>query len=279
MAAGFTAAPAPRPGRIISTSPNVTEILYGVGAFDRVIAVSDFCTYPPAVKSLPRIGGWDKPSLEKLVTLRPDLVIFTEVQAPFLQDQLRQLNINTLVVPGRNLADVFSAISEIGHATGDEREAARLNASVKATLDRVRERARRLPQVRTMCVVDRTPGTLRDLYVVAKGSYLADLIELAGGAVIGPESKEGYERISKEAVVRLNPEAIFDFFHAPKGAFAEDEVATWQELAELDAVKKRRVYPIHDEFVVHSSQMVAKTAILFARLLHPNVPASEWGNP
>ena len=117
MAAGFTAAPAPRPGRIISTSPNVTEILYGVGAFDRVIAVSDFCTYPPAVKSLPRIGGWDKPSLEKLVTLRPDLVIFTEVQAPFLQDQLSQLNINTLVVPGRNLGDVF----KIGRASCRER--------------------------------------------------------------------------------------------------------------------------------------------------------------
>jgi iron complex transport system substrate-binding protein len=250
-----------------------------VGAFDRVVAVSDYCTYPPAVKSLPRIGGWNTPTLEKIVALRPDLVILTEAQAPFLQDQLHQLNIRTLVAPGHTVQDVFTAITEIGQATGNPREAAQLNASVKITLDGVRERARRLPRVRTMCVVDRTPGTLRDLYVATKGSYLAELIDIAGGDVIGRGSKEGYDRISKETVIRLNPQVILDFFHPRKGAFQENEIATWNELAELDAVKNKRVYPVHDEFVVHPSQMIAKTAVLFATLLHPEVPAAEWGTP
>ena len=243
------------------------------------MAVSDYCTYPPAVKNLPRVGGWDKPSLEKLVSLRPDLVILTEAQAPFLQDQLQQLNVRTLVTPGRTIQDVLTSIAEIGRATGNDREAAQLNASIKTTLERVRERTRRLPRIRALCVVDRTPGTLRDLYVATQGSYLAELIQIAGGDVVGPVSKEGYDRISKEAVVRLNPQAILDFFHAPPGAFQEDEVATWHELSELDAVKYGHVHPIHDEFVVHASQMIAKTAVFFARLLHPEMPAAEWGNP
>ncbi len=198
---------------------------------------------------------------------------------PFLQDQLHQLNIPILVAPGHTVQDVFTAITEIGQATGNARQAAQLNASVKATLDRVRERARRLPRVRTMCVVDRTPGTLRDLYVATQGGYLAELIDIAGGDVIGRASKEGYDRISKEAVVRLNPQAILDFFHTPKGVFQENEISTWSELAELDAVKDKRVYPVHSDFVVHPSQMIAKTAILFATLLHPEVPAAEWGKP
>src|SRR5436309_9908354 len=94
----------PSPRRIISVSPNVTEILYGIGAFDRVVAVSDYCTYPPAVESLPRVGGWENSNLEKIAALRPELVILTDAQAPFLEDKLRDLGIRSMAVPTRSLA-------------------------------------------------------------------------------------------------------------------------------------------------------------------------------
>ena len=70
------------PRRIISLSPNVTDILEGVGAFDRVVAVSNYCSYPPGVASLPRVGGWQNASLEEVTSLEPDLVVMAEVQAP-----------------------------------------------------------------------------------------------------------------------------------------------------------------------------------------------------
>src|SRR3972149_4198581 len=95
--------PQPVPQRIISLSPTITEIIYGIGAFDRVVAVSEFCDFPPEVEKLPRVGGWQNTNLEKLASLRPDLVILTEAQAPFIQHHLDALGIPILVVRSQSL--------------------------------------------------------------------------------------------------------------------------------------------------------------------------------
>ncbi|HXQ74157.1 MAG TPA: helical backbone metal receptor, partial [Pyrinomonadaceae bacterium] len=81
------------PQRIVSISPSVTEILYGVGAWPQVVAVSQFCSYPEDVKNKPRVNGWEKTNLEQLTGLKPDLVIGVAAQAPFLQDKLTELGI------------------------------------------------------------------------------------------------------------------------------------------------------------------------------------------
>jgi len=128
------------PQRIISAAPSITEILYGLGAFERVVAVSDYCTYPPAVKSLPRIGGWSTPSLERLAGLRPDLVVLTDAQVPLLQDGLHELGVHTVVTPSRTIEDVFTAIEMIGRSTGMEREARDLAGATRAALEHARAR-------------------------------------------------------------------------------------------------------------------------------------------
>ncbi len=273
---GLTAGLAAAPQRIISIAPSVTEILYGLGAFDRVVAVSDYCTYPPAVKSLPRVGGWHTPNLEKLVALHPDLVMMTEAQAPFIHDQLQQLGIKTLVTPSQTVEDTLNAIEVIGRATGKEREATALVTATKSVLDRVRARARNLPHPVVLCVVDRTPGTLRDLYAATRGSFLTELIETAGGKVIVAPARTGYGKISKETVLTLNPEIIIDLMPGAKGKYAGDPQAAWRDLPELKAVQLGKVCQVKEDFVPHASQMIAKTAVLFARLLHPEVPAREW---
>ena len=118
----------PEPGnprRIISLSPNPTDILEGVGAFDRVVAVSDYCFYPPSVASLPRVGGWQNASLEEVASLAPDLVVMAEVQAPFVDSHLQALGIETLVVPSQSLQDVFTAIDAVGRGVGRQQQARR----------------------------------------------------------------------------------------------------------------------------------------------------------
>ena len=88
-----------RPQRIVSLSPNVTEILYGIGAWSQVIAVSEYCTYPEDVKNKPRVNGWDKTNLEQVVALKPDFVIGVEAQEPFVRDKLNGLGVRTLCEP------------------------------------------------------------------------------------------------------------------------------------------------------------------------------------
>src|SRR5258705_6083382 len=85
LASALCATGADLPRRIVSLSPNVTEMLYGVGALDQVVGISDYCTYPPDVNRLPSVGGWHNPNLEKIAALRPDLVIADDGQAPFVE--------------------------------------------------------------------------------------------------------------------------------------------------------------------------------------------------
>ena len=240
------------------------------------MAVSDFCSYPPAVKSLPRIGGWSTPSLERLASLRPDLIVLTDAQAPLVQDQLHKLGLNTLVTPSRTIQDVFTAMQLLGRGTGHEQQARELIARTRVALERVRSRARPLFKPTVLCIVDRTPGTLRDLYAATEHSYMGELIEVAGGRMAAPASPSGYVRISEEAVLILNPDIIIDMVQGARGEFAEDPQAVWRDLPELKAVRAGRIYPIRDEYLLHASQMIARSAVTLARILHPEVTPGDW---
>src|SRR5436305_1361809 len=90
LAFALAALAADPPKRIVSLSPNVTEMLYGIGAFGQVAAISDYCTYPPEVAKLPSIGGWRNPDLEKVAALRPDLVITDDAQGVFVKDNFEK---------------------------------------------------------------------------------------------------------------------------------------------------------------------------------------------
>ena len=258
-----------RPERIISLSPNATEILYGVGAFGRVVAVSDYCDYPPEAKNLPRVGGWSNTNLEQVASLRPDLVVFADAQAPFIKDRLDALGIQTLSVPSRSMDDVFKAMDVIGRATGSEHEAQELAAQTRAKLDEVRARTQNIQRPRVLCIVDRVPGTLRGMYTATEGSFLAQLIEIAGGQSIAPRTESGFGQIGKEAVVALNPDIIIDMVQAAEGKLAEDPQAVWQELGQVRAVRDGRVYPIRDTLVLHPSQFIGEAAQRFAQIIHP----------
>jgi iron complex transport system substrate-binding protein len=260
---------APGPQHIVSLSPSVTEILYGVGAWPQVIAVSQFCTYPEDVKDKPCVNGWDKTNLEQVMALNPDYVIGVDAQEPFLRDELDELGVRSLFLKSQTLADIFMSIEEIGRVTGHEQEATDLTAKTQGEIDAVRKAVADRPHPRVLCVVDRVPGTIRDLYTATRGSYLDELISIAGGESIAPDAEHGYGKINKEAVLTLNPEVIIDMVQGSKGNFGEDPVAVWNELGEVRAVRNKRIYSMTDDSVIHPSQFVGYTAQVFARALHP----------
>ena len=242
MAVAAAGAEAPR--RIVSLSPNITEMLYGMGAFDRLVGVTDYCTYPPQASKLPSVGGWHTPSLEKLAGMRPDLVIVDDAEAAFLQDQLRDLNLRVLVVPNHSVADIFTAIATLGRAIGHEAEAAKLAAQTHEGLDRVRRRTTLLARPGVIVMVSRTPGTLQDLYTATEGSYLAELVEIAGGRIAAPANPRGYARLSMEDLLAINPDVVLDFIHGSESRLAGNPMEAWKEMPELKAVRARRIHGV-----------------------------------
>lgn len=259
------------PRRIVSLSPDLTEILYGVGAFSRVVAVSNFDTYPPEAAHLPHLGDLDKLSFERLAAAKPDLVVMNDVQAPFLEQPLKDLGLRIFKTSNQSIQQTLAAIAAIGRATGNDREAAALVAATREGLDRAARRMATVSKPRVVLIVDRTPGTLRELYTATDGSYLAELVAIAGGRIVVPADVHGYRRLSKEDLVALDPDIILDFLQAPKSRFAGNPMDAWDEMPELKAVRTHHLYEVNEDFVPHASQRMVQTAELFAKRIHPEI--------
>jgi len=260
-----------RPARIVSISPSVTEILYGIGSWPQVVAVSQYCTYPPDVVNKPRVNGWGSTNLEQVTALKPDIVIGVDAQEPFLRDKLNAIGVHSLFVKSQNLADIYAGIEQIGKAVGHASEAAELAARTRTEVEQVRSAVANHSRPRVLCVVDRVPGTLRDIYVATHGSFLDEIVSIAGGDPIAPQANSGYGKITKEAVLTLDPEVIIDMVQTPKGKLAENAMQVWSELSEVRAVQGGRVFPMGHETAIHPSQFVAETARRFAHYIHPEV--------
>jgi iron complex transport system substrate-binding protein len=269
LALGLGAAEVPH--RIVSLSPNVTEMLYGIGAFAQVAGVSDYCTYPPAATTLPSVGGWANPSLEKIAALRPDLVILDDAQAELVGDNLTKLGLRVMTVKDHSIQESYDAMAALGQATGHEAGAAELIAATRAGLERVSQQTAGLPKPRVVLIIDRTPGTLREMYTATAGGYLAELVEIAGGRIAVAAAAGGYGKLSAEDLLAADPDWILDFVAESKdgGRLAGDPLKPWSEMPELKAVRNHQVRAVSEDYAVHSSQRMVDTAELFARLIHP----------
>jgi iron complex transport system substrate-binding protein len=259
------------PRRIVSLSPDLTEMLYGVGALNRVVGVSNYETYPPEAAKLPHLGQLHSPDLEKLTAIRPDLVVINNAQAAFFEDTLKELGLRVLKTSNRSIQEVYASMIAIGRATGNEGEADKLVATTREGLDRVARKMARLPKPRVVLIVNRTPGTLRDLSAATEGSFLAELVEIAGGHIVVPPAKSGYARLAKEDLLAIDPDLILDFIHGPQSRLAGDPIEAWRELPELKAVRGHRIHGVGQDFVPHASQRIVQTAEVFAKLIHPEI--------
>ena len=136
------------------------------------------------------------------------------------------------------------------------------------------------PRPRVLVVVDRLPGTLRDVYIATEGSYLTALVEIAGGEPIAPKAPHNYTQISTEALVVFDPEVVFDMVQALSspvavpGELAENSAAVWQTIS-IRAVKDQRIYTVSDKRFVHPSQFAIQAAREMAKRIHPGALVPE----
>ncbi|HJZ97845.1 MAG TPA: helical backbone metal receptor [Candidatus Solibacter sp.] len=269
LAAGILLA---QPRRIVSTSPSITETLFALGLGDRVIGVSTYCRYPPAVLALPKIGTFIKPDPEKIAVLRPDLVIVQKAKSPQpLPNRLAALGIKYAEVEPGSLAEVYTMIGDIGRATASQGQAEALVAKIRGHLDAIRAEARGAgapPAV--LLIVGRDPGLLSNLVGAGPGAYLDELIGIAGGKNVLADSKVEYPRISMETVVRTDPEVILDAgamgTTQNDGTKGENELRQpWLAHRELRAVRNRMVFGLTSETLVVPGPRVVDAVEIIAR--------------
>lgn len=265
----FQAAPA----RIVSTAPSITQILYALGLGDRVAAVTTFCRYPPEAARKPKIGDYLRPNLELILAARPDLVIVerTGVKPPLERGHAR---LRILEVDDGTLAGIFDSIERIGRAAGVPDRAATLNQRLRAELDALAREHGAKPRPRAMIVLGRTPGRLEGLVVAGRGSYLDELIRLAGGRNIFSDTVSAYSRVPLEEVLARDPEVILDLGEMDDGGVLTPGrrraiLELWRTQPRLSAVRAGRVFAESADLFVVPGPRVAEAARALARMFHP----------
>lgn len=260
------------PARIVSTSPSITETLFAVGLGDRVVGVSTYCRYPPAVAALPKVGTFLKPDAETIARLKPDLV-FVHKGPNNVLAQLGTLGIKTAVVDRGSLPSVFATIRQISTAANVADRGERLVSDLNADLDRVKASvAGRTPR-KVLIIVGRRTGTLTDIIAVGPGSYLDGIATIAGGSNVLASTTLEYPRISMETVISLAPDVIVDVGEMGESPADSDRrrqitEGLWRSQTLVKAVRDGGVHAVHDEAFVVPGPRIVEVARTMGRWLH-----------
>jgi iron complex transport system substrate-binding protein len=250
--------------RLISLAPNVTEVLFALGAGAEVVGIDIFSDLPrPQVDTVARVGSDYTPSLEKIAELAPDVVIVAaSANRRETVDGLQALGIPTFVTDTRSLADMDRLWRDLGLLTGRVQEAEAAVRRLHVGLDAVRARVTAKDRPAVLVVVWSEP-----LYVAGQQTFVDDLIGVAGGRNVAREVS-GFVRYPLERVLKMQPDVIVIPTHAPgfNGAAA---VAYWDRWPTIPAVSSHRVHAVEDSVIIRPGPRLVEAAETLLALIHP----------
>lgn len=254
--------------RIVSTSPAITETLFALGAGDRVVGVSEYCHFPLEATKRTKIGSYLKPNVETILRLRPDLVIMERLPGHALE-QLSTSGVRVVPAVYGDVAANLRALDAIAAAANRVDAGRAEKAKITAALGQVEASAKARERRTVLFIVGRTPGRLDGMVAVGKGSYLNELIAMAGGRNIMADSVAAYPKVSLEGVVRLRPDVIIDMGDMADTIGVTDEhkrsvVKLWTSRHDI----RSRVYAVASDIFVVPGPRMAEAAREFFRLIH-----------
>jgi iron complex transport system substrate-binding protein len=234
--------------RIISFAPSITETLFALGLGDRVVGVTRFCTYPPRVKNLPKIGGYLDPNYEMILSLKPDLVLLLKEHS-MLVDFLKKNFIDYKVIDNENVGAILQSFHMIGGLCGKTGEADTLVQSIRSEISNVPQLQHR-PRI-LFCIGRDNPGAgaISKVYIAGPKSFYSQLMVYAGGENAFRDSLLIYPSFSSEGIIRLAPDIIIDLMASIAGTQPEKVKQDWTTLDMVPAVKNRLVFCPTQEYM------------------------------
>lgn len=254
------------PMGIVSLAPSLTEIVFALGRGDWLAAVTDFCDYPPEARSKPKIGGPAAPDLERILQMRPDLVLATAEGNP--RDrvaQLRRLDVPVFAVKPDGYAGILASIEAVGRALRAEEKAAALVRGIQDRVAAVRRAVSGRPRPRVLYLVWTGP-----FIAAGPASFIHDLIGMAGGEDVVRERSVPYPRLGWEEVVALAPEVILVASHA-SGSDRPAIGEGWSAWRSVPAVRSGRIIPVPGDTIHRPGPRVVEGVERLARAIHPEV--------
>jgi len=242
-----------QPGRIISLSPHITEILYALGQQQKIIAVTDFCTYPPQAKKKEKIGGLFNPNMEKIIALKPELLIGTPANAQ-LADKLSNWHFKFILLPNDRISDVYSTIDSLGKILNCKTKSDHLKALLKDSLsyyaDLAVNNSKHAPKA--LLVIGRQQGSTRNIMAAGCNNFINTIWEMCGGKNAFPDLPAPYAQVSREALINRQPDIIIEFKFKEKWNANKNRknYKEWQALTLIKAVKYKQIYVLTGNYTI-----------------------------
>jgi iron complex transport system substrate-binding protein len=257
------------PQRIVSLSPNLTEIVFALGLGNRVVAVSSNCDWPAEAKTRTKVGTFWQPNTEAIIAAKPDLVVCESFdQQMAAAKTLRRTGLNILALRVESIEEFFSAIEKIGQAAGCTTAAQQLAADIKNQLDQIQAMSSSTGKVKVLWVVQTEP-----LRVAGVNTFVNEIVELAGGQnTIGPTIDQ-YPSISTEEIIGCGTEVVIQSAMGAENIHKQQIAAEefWSRFANLPAVKNKRIYVIDADTTLRLGPRLPQGLQTVARLLHPEL--------
>ena len=255
--------------RIISIIPATTEMLFAMGAGERVIAIGNYDRYPPEAQKLPRVGALIDPNVEQILQMRPDLVVIYATQTE-LKRRLDRANIAYYSYVHKGLADITQTIRTLGMRVGAEAGGNALASRIEQQLEDIRRRVASRPRPKTLLVFGREPGSLRNIDASGGNGFLHDMLDVAGGMDVLADVHRQSVQMSTEMVLARAPDVIVELRYS-KDDINNSDMTAWNRLSAVPAVKNRRVILLTGEEFVVPGPRVADATRRLAAAIHPEV--------
>jgi iron complex transport system substrate-binding protein len=252
-----------RSGRIVSLAPSITEILFAIGAGPRVVGVTQYSNYPPEAARLPKVGSYVNLSLEKILALRPDLVIGIRDGNPkAVIDRLTELGVPCYIVDPKSLDGVITTVQNIGRAVGREPVAAKIAGQMASRIREVERGVAGIARPRVFYQIGVEP-----IVSAGQGTFPNILIDTAGGKNVAADMA-AYPQLNVEQVLVARPEIIIVTSMTREYDF-ERVKAFWGRWRDLPAVAAERIYVVDSDLMDRPSPRIVEGLETLARLIHP----------
>jgi iron complex transport system substrate-binding protein len=257
------------PRRIVSLAPAATEILFSLDLGDRIVGVTEYCDYPPEARGMEKIGDFLTPSVEKVLSVEPDLILATGGIQLETVNQLEGLGKTVIVLDPQNLEEIIKTIELVGTVTNHRAEASRVTAEMRGRLQEITAKTSGLPQDKRIdtFIIVWIEGA--NIYTVGPNTFIFHLVELAGGRNIAQDAAGEYFQYSLEKLLEQDPDVIISIVH---GYHSPEEVKAVLGFNRLKAVKNNRIYVIPDaDLLTLPGPRIVDGLEMVVDFLHPDL--------
>jgi iron complex transport system substrate-binding protein len=253
--------------RIVSLAPSNTEMAYAIGAGAKMVAGTSYDDYPAEAKALPKVGDFANPSVEKIASFNPDLVLAAGGIQQSLRGKLEDLGMKVFVVDPKTYDEVIADAAALGKLTGSVAGAQMVVDQMTQAKSDVQAKVGSLAKVTTFLEIYSKP-----LMTAGSGTFIDDMITLAGGTNVGAEAGAGFPNFSTEVLLKDDPAV----YVADSGSMSKPGDLTKRSgFSALTAVQQNHVYVIEDSIIARPGPRLAQGLQALAKMIHPEAYATR----